>query len=103
MGKRHKIKKAFNRLSDDEKRGVLHRKTGGFFDASNHFTFSHQWTPSYRSLILSIAKQWEQDTRITDVLDNMLPEIYSIVTEPTLLERVVDLQAEKIGTTDCLE
>ena len=97
MGKRHKIKKAFNRLPDQKKSDALMGKMGGYFDEHNHFHYVYNLTESYRNLIISIAKQWEQDTqdtRVSDVLDEWLPEIFELVSRPTLLE--------KIGITDHL-
>lgn len=90
MGKLHKIRKAFNRLSDDEKRTIGHRRGGGYFGEDNRFRFDVGSTKSYRKFIIKLFKDWEQEDRLNQVLDSVLPEIYkTVVTQPTLSERLV--------------
>lgn len=56
MRKLKKLKKIFGKLSDAEKR-----------------------------IVAEMIKEWEQDNRISLMLDEFLPEIYDQVTRPTLL------------------
>lgn len=88
MGKLHKIKRAFNRLSDEQKAGVAHRKTGGHFDENNHFYFDKHLSQSYRNYIKHLCKEWEEDKRVADVLDSMIPILHAQIIQPTLLGRV---------------